>query len=105
MGDAEMTVKRGVSVIDLEERARLWNLVEDTISRWREGEKPDAAGFLTRHPEIGSRQTLALDLIHEELCLRKEAGDAVVASHFIERFPDYRSSIAKMIAAAQYGAK
>jgi serine/threonine protein kinase len=92
-------------VIDLEERARLWNLVEDTISRWRDGEEPDAAGFLARHPEIGSRKTLALDLIHEELCLRKELGDTVVAQKFIERFPDYRSSIAKMIAVEQYGEK
>ena len=92
-------------MIDLDERARLWNLVEDTISRWRDGEEPDAAGFLAKHPEIGSRKTLALDLIHEELCLRKELGDTVVAQKFIERFPDYRSSIAKMIAVEQYGAK
>ncbi len=102
-GSAESMVQRGLGVIDLDERARLWNLVEDAISRWRGGEEPDAAGFLSRHPEIGSRKTLALDLIHEELCLRKEAGDTVVASSFIERFPDYRSSIAKMIAVEQYG--
>jgi len=92
-------------VIDVDERAKLWNLVEDTIARWREGEKPDAAAFLARHPEIGSRKTLALDLIHEELCLRKESGDAVAPQTFIERFPDYRSSIAKMIAVEQYGEK
>jgi serine/threonine protein kinase/Tfp pilus assembly protein PilF len=92
-------------VIDLDERARLWNLVEDTIARWRDGEAPDAAGFLARHPEIGSRKTLALDLIHEELRLRKEAGDTVVAQSFIERFPNYRSSIAKMLAVEQYGEK
>ena len=95
--------ERGTGVIELEERTRLWKLVEETIARWREGEQPDAAGFLARHPEIGSRKTLALDLIHEELCLRKESGDTVVASTFIERFPDYRSSIAKMIAIEQYG--
>gem|GEM_PF-1854106 len=90
-------------MIDVDERTRLWNMVEETIARWREGESPDAAGFLARHPEIGSRKTLALDLIHEELCLRKETGDTIVPSTFIERFPDYRSSIAKMIAVEQYG--
>jgi hypothetical protein len=88
-------------VIDLDERTRLWNLVDETIGRWR-GSRPTRR-FLARHPEIGSRKTLALDLIHEELCLRKESGDTVVASTFIERFPDYRSSIAKMIAIEQYG--
>ena len=92
-------------MIDLDERTRLWTLVEDAIARWREGEQPDAAGFLARHPEIGSRKTLALDLIHEELCLRKESGDTIVPSTFIERFPDYRSSIAKMIAVEQYGSE
>ncbi|MCI0359595.1 MAG: serine/threonine-protein kinase [Planctomycetaceae bacterium] len=90
-------------MIDVDERTRLWNLVEETIARWREGESPDAAGFLARHPEIGSRKTLALDLIHEELCLRKESGDTIVPSTFIERFPDYRSSIAKIIEVEQYG--
>jgi len=86
-----------------DERSRLWNLVESTIARWRGGEQPDAAGFLARHPEIGARKSLALDLIHEELCLRREAGDTVVASTFISRFPDYRSSIVKMLEVEQYG--
>ncbi|MCU0877714.1 MAG: protein kinase [Pirellulaceae bacterium] len=85
-------------MIDRDERAKLWNLVEDTISRWREGEQPDAASFLAAHPEIGSRRTLALDLIHEEWCLRHEAGETVVATSFIERFSQFRSSVAKMVA-------
>jgi serine/threonine protein kinase/Tfp pilus assembly protein PilF len=87
-----------VIVIDQDERAKLWSLVEDTISRWREGEQPDAASFLAAHPEIGSRRTLALDLIHEEWCLRQEAGETVVATSFIERFSQFRSSVAKMVA-------
>jgi Tfp pilus assembly protein PilF len=86
-----------------DQRSRLWSLVEDAIARWRSGERPDAAAFLERHPEIGSRKTLALDLIHEELCLRREAGDTVVASTFIARFPAYRSSVVKMLAVEQYG--
>ena len=81
----------------------MWNLVEDTIARWRSGEPPDAAGFFARHPEVGARKSLALDLIHEELCLRREAGDTVVASTFVARFPAYRSSVVKMLAVEQYG--
>jgi hypothetical protein len=89
----------------MEERATYLKLVEATIDRWREGEPPDAASFLAAHPEIGASKALALDLIHEELCLRREAGDTIVPSTFIGRFADYRSSIAKMLAVEHYGEK
>jgi serine/threonine protein kinase len=85
-------------VIERDEPTRLIDLVEDTIDRWREGQQPDAASFLAAHPEIGTRRALALDLIHEEWCLRKEAGESVHLSSFLERFSDYRSSVAKMVA-------
>ncbi|MEX2174257.1 MAG: serine/threonine-protein kinase [Pirellulaceae bacterium] len=90
-------------MIGIDERLQLSHLVDDTIQRWRDGEPPDAASFLAEHPEIGARRTLALDLIHEELCLRKESGDTIVASTFVERFPDYRSSVVKMLTVEQYG--
>ena len=86
-----------------DQRSRLWNLVEDAIARWRSGEKPDAAAFLAQHPEIGSRKELVLDLIHEEFCLRREAGDTVVASTFVARFPAYRSSVVKMLQVEKFG--
>lgn len=90
-------------MIRKDERSDLFKLVDEAVARWRDGETPDAASFLEQHPEIGSRRTLALDLIHEELCLRKEAGDTVVPSTFTERFPEYRRSIAKMIEVEQFG--
>ena len=90
-------------MIRKDDRSDLFKLVDETVARWRDGETPDAASFLAQHPEIGSRRTLALDLIHEELCLRKEAGDTVVPSTFSERFPEYRRSIAKMIEVEQFG--
>jgi serine/threonine protein kinase len=85
------------------QRSRLATLIEDAIARWRSGERPDAAAFFERHPEIGSKKELALDLIHEELCLRREAGDTVVASTFVARFPAYQSSVVKMLQVEQYG--
>lgn len=86
-----------------DQRSRVWNLVEEAIARWRGGEEPDAAAFLAQHPEIESRKELVLDLIHEEFCLRREAGDTVVASTFVARFPAYRSSVVKMLQVEQYG--
>ncbi|MDX1944917.1 MAG: protein kinase [Pirellulaceae bacterium] len=80
-------------------------LVDEVIERWRAGEQPDAAAFLERHPRIAARKSLVLDLIHEEFCLRQETGETFVPSTFIERFPQYQRSIAKMLAVENYGAE
>jgi serine/threonine protein kinase/Tfp pilus assembly protein PilF len=83
----------------------LGDIVDATIARWHQGEAPDAAVVLARHPELESRRTLVLDLIHEELCLRKEKGDTIVPSTFIERFPEYQKSVARMLEVEEYGAQ
>ena len=57
------------------------------------------ARVLADHPEIESRRTLVLDLVWEEYTLRTAAGDKISKSHFYERFPRYRRSIAKRRAA------
>ena len=87
--------ERGVP--ETQEATRLWSLVEAAIARWRDGEPPDAAAFLERHPEIATRKAMALELIEEELGLRQEAGDTVVPSTFVARFKDYHSSIRKVL--------
>jgi serine/threonine protein kinase len=79
------------------ESADLRSVVEDRIDRWHQGAKPDAARVLADHPEIESRRTLVLDLVWEEYTLRTSAGDEVSKSHFYERFPKYRRSIAKLL--------
>jgi serine/threonine protein kinase len=90
-------------VPETQEPTRLWSLVEAAIARWRDGEPPDAAAFLERHPEIASRKAMALELIEEELGLRQEAGESVVPKTFIARFRDYHSSIRKVLEIHAYG--
>jgi serine/threonine protein kinase len=92
-------------VPETQEPTRLWSLVEAAIARWRDGEPPDAAAFLERHPEIASRKAMALELIEEELGLRQEAGDTIVPSTFVARFKDYHSSIRKVLEIHAYGEK
>lgn len=75
----------------------LHDLVHDTIQRWRDGERPDAAALLTRHPALSRHKSLAIDLIYEEYCLLNEKGDTLVPSTFCERFPHYRQSLSKML--------
>lgn len=77
-------------------------LVRERIERWRSGQQPDAAAFLSEHPEVESSKSLVLDLIYEELCLRSESGDTLVKSTICDRFPAYRQSIVKMLEVQDY---
>ena len=92
-------------MITSDKATTLWQLVDDTIERWRGGESPDTAALLARHPELESRRELVLDLIHEELCLRSESGDTIVPSTFVAQFPAYRQSIVKLMEIADFMAK
>jgi serine/threonine protein kinase len=73
------------------------SLVREVIARWREGERPDAQEFLRQHPQIRERKSLAIDLIYEEYCLRREHGETLVASTFMSRFPAYKQSLVRML--------
>jgi serine/threonine protein kinase len=75
----------------------LRDLVERTIERWRAGEPPDAQALLARHPALSRHKSLAIDLIYEEYCLRREHGDTLVPSTFCDRFPHYRQSLSRML--------
>jgi serine/threonine protein kinase len=79
------------------EDTRLFDLVRDTIARWRDGEHPDAAAVLKRHPDLSRHKSLAVDLIYEEYCLRSEAGDTLLRGTFCDQFPGYQQSLVKML--------
>jgi eukaryotic-like serine/threonine-protein kinase len=57
------------------------------------GALPDARAFLDRHPSVRQRKAVAIDLIYEEFCRRRDAGEALDAEAFAECFPTYRSSL------------
>ena len=66
-------------------------LVEEMVAAWRRGEQPAAEAFLDRHPELSAES--ALRLIHEEVCLRQEAGLEVVPAEVVNRFPKWRAEL------------
>ncbi|MGI8980108.1 MAG: protein kinase domain-containing protein [Pirellulaceae bacterium] len=77
-------------------------LVREVIDRWRGGDSPDAAGFLSANPVVRERKSLAMDLIYEEYCLRNEAGETLVPSTFCRKFPTYRQSLQRLIDVHQF---
>ncbi len=66
-------------------------LVEEMVAAWRRGEPLLAEAFLDRHPELSTES--ALRLIHEEVCLRQEAGLKVVTAELVNRFPQWRAQL------------
>jgi serine/threonine protein kinase/tetratricopeptide (TPR) repeat protein len=61
------------------------------VAAWRRGEPLPAEAFLDRHPGLSTES--ALRLIHEEVCLRQEAGLKVVTAEVVNRFPQWRAQL------------
>ena len=70
-------------------------LVDEMVAAWRRGERLAAEAFLDRHPELSTES--ALRLIHEEVCLRQEAGLNVGTAEVVNRFPQWRAQLALLL--------
>jgi eukaryotic-like serine/threonine-protein kinase len=66
-------------------------LVDEMVAAWRRGEPIPTEVFLDRYPELSTES--ALRLIHEEVCLRQEAGLKVVTTEVVNRFPRWRAQL------------
>src|SRR5262249_11565478 len=69
---------------------------------WCRGADPDAAAALALRPELWDDKSVVLDLAYEEYCLRADAGTAPDPDSFCARFPPYRSSLHRLLAAHQF---
>src|SRR6266849_10323392 len=68
-------------------------LVAEMIERWRQGERPIAEDFLSRHPELREHAPAVAELIYEEVCLRHEYGAEVPVEEVLLRFPQWRPQL------------
>lgn len=84
------------SVIALAQR---W--ADDLSRRWQTGERPLTEEYLRRDPEVASRADAALEIVYEEICQRREIGDAIDASVWVARFPQWRSKIERLLVCHQ----
>jgi serine/threonine protein kinase/Flp pilus assembly protein TadD len=60
-------------------------------SAWSRGQKVSAADLLARHP--GLSDEVAVRLIYEEVCLRRDAGQDVATTEVINRFPRWKDEL------------
>ncbi len=68
-------------------------LVAEMIHGWRQGRRLLPEDLLVRHPHLWEHPEAALDLIYEELCLRREHGAEVPLEDLLERFPQWRPQL------------
>jgi serine/threonine protein kinase len=68
-------------------------LAEEMRRCWERGERLLAEEFLARHPSLLEHPQAAAELIYEEICLRREHGDAGASSEVLRRFPQWSGAL------------
>jgi tetratricopeptide (TPR) repeat protein len=63
-------------------------ILREQEAAWRRGERPPAELYLERYPALKLNPEAALDVIHNEYCLRRLRGEAQLEDEFCARFPE-----------------
>jgi len=63
------------------------SLRSDQRQRWSRGERVMVESYVESHPALANDQTVLLDLIEEEYCLRHEIGEQPTPEEYVQRFP------------------
>jgi tetratricopeptide (TPR) repeat protein len=73
-------------------------LAEELGRRWRAGERPVAEDYLALYPELWQHPEAAVELIYEELCVRREHGQEAAAADVLRRFPQWQAQLRVLLA-------
>jgi serine/threonine protein kinase len=69
----------------------------DLRRRFDAGQRPTAAEYLERFPELACQDNPALSVVYEEFCLCEECDGGADVESFCERYPDWKSSLASQL--------
>src|SRR5579864_8571569 len=72
-------------------------LAEEMIRRWRAGDRVRAEELLDRHPELWHSPEHGLEIIYEEICLRREKCADDDAGDVLGRFPQWSPQLKVML--------
>src|SRR5690242_4015262 len=75
----------------------LARLRADQGARWRRGDRVKAEAYLAQHPALRDNPEAAADLIHGELLLREERGEAPDPEGYLRRFPQYTEALRRQL--------
>ena len=73
------------------------DLAAEMRRRWQAGERAGADELLSAHPELFRQPEAAVEVIYEEYCLRRAAGDADAGTDVLRRFPQWAEPLRVML--------
>ncbi len=71
-------------------------LMDDQRRRWLSGQPRKVEEYLAEHRALSDGEEALLDFIYGEVCLREELGETVAAGEYQDRFPQLRTSLARL---------
>jgi hypothetical protein len=80
-------------------RAALAGMVKIDLRRqWQRGRKKPLEDYLRAYPELGTAETVGLDLIQAEMQARRQAGESVTFADLVKRFPRQMGQLRRSLA-------
>ncbi len=76
-------------------------LAAQMAQRWQAGERPLAEEYLSAHPQLAECPEAAAELIYEEVCQRRAAGQEVDPEDILRRFPRWRGPLQVLLQCQQ----
>lgn len=67
--------------------------VREFVAAWKSGKCLSVEEFFDDHPHAAADSELAVQLIYEEFCLRREEGEVIDPAEIAERFPQFESQL------------
>jgi serine/threonine-protein kinase len=78
-------------------------LRSDQRRRWLSGERVTVERYIEAHPSLRDLPDAVAQLAVDEFCLRREMGEAPDPSEYLERFPEQRETLRRMLETDQAG--
>jgi serine/threonine protein kinase/tetratricopeptide (TPR) repeat protein len=68
-------------------------LAREMAQAWEQGRRPGAEAVLEPWPELWDQPEAVLELVYEEICLRKRHGESTATTEILQRFPRWRDQV------------
>lgn len=73
-------------------------LADELARCWTDGERPSTEEYLSLYPQLAEQPEAALELIYEEMCQARQAGNECHPSDWLRRFPQWGRQIETLLA-------
>jgi len=94
---SELTLD-GDTPMKTEGRPVLETVLDEQSERWKGGNRAPVEEFLARYPALGHDPEAVIDLVYQEVLLRRQLGETPLAEEYIGRFPACSEAIIRQFA-------